>query len=377
MNTSKSKETRMRSSPRRASALGATFLVLLASTAPALQAAPAPIAVNCAGNNPLQAAIDKAPAGATLAITGTCVGQFTIKDKSLVLQGKGTAAILFGGALGTVLTVLHPNTKLQAPFITIKDLTITGGDAESCGGGIRNGDDRSCQTFGRNPTTVRGGAIMLSNVMVTGNRAAIGAGIHNSSGTISLYNSKVMGNTGRGDYDILGAGIANAGTAYLINTIVAGNFTDSGSLSDSGSFSNPGSFTFPGSLFTDPGNSSVPGGFTDTTITVAGGGIWNSGNLNLTNSTVAGNTSQEGGGIYKEGGTVTLLSSVVTGNRASTGGGIWTLEGGKLTLGAAKGSTVGSTVTGNIADSDGGGIYNYGTDIIIDKYSAVIGNYPN
>ena len=102
-----------------------------------------------------------------------------------------------------------------------------------------------------------------------------------------------------------------------------------------------------------------------------GGGIYNSGTLTLTNSTVSGNTASSsyysyyysyGGGIYN-GGTLTLTNSTVSGNTASSsyyysyGGGIF--NGGTLTL-------TNSTVTGNTASSSsyyysssyGGGISN-------------------
>jgi hypothetical protein len=291
------------------SALG-MILVLLAFNSNPLFAATL-IPVKCTddlGDNPLQTAIDNAPAGATLEITGTCVGQFIITDKSLILQGKGVAPTLFGARSGTVLTVLNPKQSRTVPpmAVVLKSLTITGGDTELCGGGIHNGDEPRCQSldFGATRRFVPGGVITLSNVTVTGNRAEMGAGVYNSYGTLTLSNSKVVGNIGRGPLKVLGAGIANLGSATLINTIVAGNNAD---LSNGAA---------------------------------GGGGIWNTGSLSLTNSIVAGNTSGDGGGIDSAGGSVILTNSVVTGNRdSSSGEGIW-IEGGTLKL-------KGSTVTGN------------------------------
>ncbi len=53
----------------------------------------------------------------------------------------------------------------------------------------------------------------------------------------------------------------------------------------------------------------------------AGGGIVNSGNLTLTNSTVSGNTTQFGdaGGILNNG-TLTLTNSAVSGNSSENNG---------------------------------------------------------
>ena len=101
-----------------------------------------------------------------------------------------------------------------------------------------------------------------------------------------------------------------------------------------------------------------------------GGGISNSGALTLTNSTLSGNSAdQDGGGIYNaNGGTLTLTNSTVSGNNAGVdGGGIRNDPGGTLTL-------TNSTVTGNTAGDDGGGIYNIAGGTLTLTNSAVSGN---
>ena len=88
------------------------------------------------------------------------------------------------------------------------------------------------------------------------------------------------------------------------------------------------------------------------TTPTAGGGISNVGILVLTNSTVSGNiANSDGGGILNnDHGTVTLTNSTVSGNSTGTfGGGI--LNRSLLIL-------TNSTVSGNSANFDGGGIYN-------------------
>ncbi|MCJ1677466.1 hypothetical protein MTF65_08975 [Streptomyces sp. APSN-46.1] len=104
-------------------------------------------------------------------------------------------------------------------------------------------------------------------------------------------------------------------------------------------------------------------------ITVTGGridgngaGITNAGTLRLEHSKVAGNqASGVGGGISNEGGDVTLINSDVltnvvtaTGNDSGDGGGISNDAEGTLRVKK-------STVAGNAADQDGGGIQNLGT----------------
>jgi predicted outer membrane repeat protein len=79
-----------------------------------------------------------------------------------------------------------------------------------------------------------------------------------------------------------------------------------------------------------------------------GGGIYNLGNLDLTNSTVSGNSAQYGGGIYVTGtGTVNLTNSTVSGNSAQDGGGIYVTGTGTVNL-------TNSTVSGNSAQYGGG-----------------------
>jgi hypothetical protein len=83
---------------------------------------------------------------------------------------------------------------------------------------------------------------------------------------------------------------------------------------------------------------------------VCGGGIFSTGSLTLTNSTVSGNTAYCGGGVFNTG-SLTLTNSTVSGNSASYGGGV--SNTGSLTL-------ANSTLSGNAADS-GGGVFNEGT----------------
>jgi hypothetical protein len=109
----------------------------------------------------------------------------------------------------------------------------------------------------------------------------------------------------------------------------------------------------------------ITGGNTDF-----GGGIFNRGTLRLKESTVSGNTaSDNGGGIFNSFGTLTLQESTVSGNTAGrTGGGIVNggTTGGTVTL-------QDSTVSGNTADT-GGGISNVTSGTLTLKESTVSGN---
>ena len=88
-----------------------------------------------------------------------------------------------------------------------------------------------------------------------------------------------------------------------------------------------------------------------TTGTGSGGGIYNAGNLTVTDSTFSGNSADYGGGIFLRSGTVTVTNSTFSGNSASSGGGIMNMF---ATL-----AVTNSTFSGNSATNQGGGIWNY------------------
>ncbi len=100
-----------------------------------------------------------------------------------------------------------------------------------------------------------------------------------------------------------------------------------------------------------------------------GGGIWVNGDatLNMTASVVTENEADgDGGGLYVQG-TATLTNSSVTGNDAgAVGGGIYISSSGTVNLN-------GSTVSQNNA-RDGGGIANEGSDTLNMTASIVSGN---
>ncbi len=96
----------------------------------------------------------------------------------------------------------------------------------------------------------------------------------------------------------------------------------------------------------------------------SGGGIHNSGTLNLTRVAVSGNTATNGGGIYNNSGTLNITDSTVSGNVlgliiAGSGGGIFNFGGA---LNVTNSTISGNTAHGNSNIDGGGGILtNVGT----------------
>jgi VCBS repeat-containing protein len=88
-----------------------------------------------------------------------------------------------------------------------------------------------------------------------------------------------------------------------------------------------------------------------------GGGIYNSGNLTASNTTIRNNAASWGGGIANESGIVTLNSSSIKDNAATNGGG-GIASYADLVTDTASVIVTDSNISGNRATTDGGGINN-------------------
>jgi hypothetical protein len=132
----------------------------------------------------LQAAINAAPAGSTLALcagTWNVASTLTIK-KNLTLVGGGPGQTILDGGNKVRVLFIDKNS-----IVTVQDLTITRGStiptpsaADVFGGGIK--------TYQADVT--------LRNVAVTDSASAFGGGIFHQAGTLVLAaGTRVMGNT--------------------------------------------------------------------------------------------------------------------------------------------------------------------------------------
>ncbi len=231
--------------------------------------------------------------------------------------------------------------------ITLNELTITGGVFTfvfpsvftNTGAGIYNKEN-----------------LTLTNSTISGNSAANGTGgIHNSfRAIINISNSVLSDNISdmSGSFIYSSGGIFNSGTATISNSTISGNTSiGSGSYGGAGVF-NAGLATISDSIINNNSTSS------------SGGGIHNGGfsysNLIVTNSTITGNTASRGGGIYNGGfgsSSVSISNSTISGNSARYGGGI------RSSFGSLDISN--STISANTAVRDGGGIHNNSSEVDI------------
>jgi hypothetical protein len=214
--------------------------------------------------------------------------------------------------LGSAATITLTSGQLP----TINDgaeLTIAGGSAD-----ITVSGDHKYQVF-----NVDFGKLALNNLTVADGGGLRGNGIYNFSGTVTLSNSTLSGNSSSGIVNL------NGGTVTVSNSTLSGNSATSG----------------------------------------GGGGIYNiGGTLTVSNSTLSGNSANDGadgafskgGGIYNNRGTATVSNSTLSGNSAAgVGGGIYSEGDGQ---GTGKLEVSNSTFSGNSNNGPfsfgGGSIHN-------------------
>ena len=179
-------------------------------------------------------------------------GEQIIIDNDVILDGEDNL-VVDGNQHHRVFWVTDGVTA------TLRRFSITRGSA-AIGGGVFN----------------QGGTLTISDSSLTGNLAeAAGAGIHNANGELTLINTSIRAN--QGDPGSTGGGIYNSGTLDMDGCTVSGNTASEG------------------------------------------GGIDNDGALTITNSTISGNMIGSGtGGAFANDGTVTLISSTIAGNESAS-----------------------------------------------------------
>jgi hypothetical protein len=331
------------------------------------------------------------------------VSTITVLGNGAVIQRNPVATdsfrIFHVGANGnlslTNLTVQNGVANVYSPWegstgggifnrgtLTLNTVTVTANTADATGGGIEN--------YGYASDLI----VILQNSLITSNRSALdGGGIYNEANsghslTLTLQSTTVSQNetTSNG----FGGGIASrgdGGSTVTVNVINNSAVSDNTAVRGGGGIYLTG---YDGSVVTISLDQSTVSGnrdggdggagiysFTDGsgTLTVDaalstisgnqamgnGGGIFNNGNLGITNSAVTTNTTTagSGGGIYNESGQAILLNSTISGNRAAG-------DGGGIRNGAALDLT-NVTIAYNTADvnatdsGDGGGLFQAAT----------------
>ncbi len=224
-------------------------------------------------------------------------------------------------------------------------LTITGAGAENTfiDGNSSVTNDRVFHILSNYPPMQ---AVTLQGVTIQNGKSAIGGGIYNQGGHLTLKDSQVLASMST---DKGGGGIMNDGLSVeLTGSTIAYN-------------SAQGTFGFGGGIYSSSGDLFL----TNSTIlsNTANGGYNNGGGIHvgggravLSSSVIQNNTSnQYGGGIRISDGELYVSKSSIKDNYAvSAGGGLYVSSNTKFSL-------TDSTVSGNMADINvgdgGGGLY--------------------
>jgi CSLREA domain-containing protein len=269
---------------------------------------------------------------------GSTLPPITSAD-GLTIDGSGQTLSISGANRARVFTANF------GAVLALKNVSIEQGtganDCENntnCGGGILNN-----------------GVLTVTNSVFFGNVATEGGGIFNA-GILDVINTRFNGNFRFSETNATtGSGILNAGTLNVTNSTFSINrATQGGGIFNSGtvtisstSFSqNSGSSQGGGIFNSETGTMSIIGSTffrndsTPLSVGGEGGGVFNAGTLNVTNSTFAGNSAgislgtistASGGGIFNAG-TLNVTNSTFSGDGASQGAAIFTDSGGTSIL---------------------------------------------
>ncbi|MBW4540564.1 MAG: CHAT domain-containing protein [Myxacorys chilensis ATA2-1-KO14] len=254
---------------------------------------------------------------------GTYSGTPLIVDRSVNLQGAPTATLAGSGTD----RVLEVKGNVNA---TLQNLTITGGQTTSVGGGI--------YVSGANSN------LTIRDSQISGNRATYGGGISTPIASIvNIFNSTISNNTATSG----GGGLENTFGAKL-------NIADSVISNNTAQYA--GGISLLQSRDATITNSTI----SDNTAVLSGAGIQNDQtNLTVVGGNILRNTAgANGGGIYNLG-VADVRGTTISNNIAKINGG--GIENESVMI------ISNSSITNNNAGQDGGGIYNQATLVVSDS----------
>ena len=261
-------------------------------------------------------------------------------DKDLTIIGNDTSLTVLDG-LKTSRVLRIPGTD----SVYLQHIAIQNGLVAGSGAGIENRgilflnhvaivDNQSTASSGGGIASLDQGQITMKDCHVSRNQASSGGGIYlTGSGVNGISNSKIENNT----CTSFGGGIQNNLTYLTIDsTLLAENHAI---------------ILNGGAIYTNQGIHISNSKILENQAPFGGGvHLSNSGETIISRCWIAGNVSEQGGGINVNGSAHCYISnSIISGNKSGVGGGI---------LNFAYTEVVNSTITGNEATSNAGGIAN-------------------
>ena len=386
------------SSRGRAFTLVLLAALLCAASLPFAAPAQARTFLVCA-NNPncdfttIAAALQEAADGDSINLFNeTYAGGFDVR-KDVKISGAGSDETTIQGSSAASVIRIRPGANVR-----IVGVTITGGGGsrvgpDLVGGGILNEGQLSLGFSTVRDNAVAGGEsrggglysdsskyLFIGASVISGNRAARGGGIYIVEGDVDIARSTIAGNVA----DKQGGGIRHDGGETLQlreqcvirdnRAVIGGGVSVRSALQirDSTVSGNRAQFwagVQGGAKLLQVNQSTISGNIAETR---GGGVVVGEGGAQFIASTVEKNQSPLGAGISTFGGDVSLLNgSTVSGNVAATdGGGIWN-QSAEIDLANSK-------VIDNRAGQRGGGIFvESGGSVRLRQGSVVAGNQPD
>ncbi len=276
-------------------------------------------------------------------------GDLIIRNNTVISGNRATGVAGSGGG------ILFASSET----LTVLDSTISNNQANRAGGGI----------------DIQGNLANLTNATIQGNVAGVvaapgnGGGVHVTSGNLTITGGSISGNTAAAE----GGGLWNASVDLTITggAVISGNFAN-GDLDPAGALvdlqGGGGIFNDGGTVvINDVGGAvEISGNFATGTTFGSGGGILSTGgSVTITGARISNNAAvRAGGGLEIVEGNVTLINSTIDANRVATQSPITANPGNGGGLHITGGATVtidGGSVTNNIAEEEGGGLWNSAT----------------
>ena len=271
--------------------------------------------IGCTGSRAYSVVITSCPS--TFTVNNTGDGGDAIPGDGVCDDGAGhctlRAAIEESNTLGSCLPVtinfsvtLPATITLGSQLTVTRSVNISGPGADQLS--VSGNDLVRVFNIGSGTVSVSGLSVVHSHV-TSASSNNFGGGIFNS-GTLTLTECSVAGNSATGGNGNFGGGIWNevGHTLTLTRSTVSGNSISGGTGNHNGAgITNRGTLTIV--------NSTISGN-TAPSSAIGGGIATDTGTLNIINSTIASNTAGEGGGFAVFSGSVSLKNTLVGDNTA-------------------------------------------------------------
>lgn len=232
------------------------------------------------------------------------------------------------------------------------------------------------------------GDLTVNRVTLSNGESNNGGGVFNY-GSVTIRNSTISGNGG--------SGAANSGFLHIQDSVISenrGGYSHDGQydIGVGGGVANFGTMYIDNSVFSRNVAAWAGGGLhnnTDGSVTITsssflanksiysdssggfGGAISNYGGIAIERTTISGNAAtRDGGGLDNTGGIVTIVESTISGNSVNDPSHSYGLAGGVYNSGTL--TIENSTISGNTAYK-GGGVYNF-SDYAVINGSTISGN---